>query len=135
MNYVDPDRENFDLFKSLPRDTPIQLFNMIRYRKYADYPAGHELAAKRLSGEQAFAEYVRNVVPMIERLGGGMVWDGRYECVVTGPSQPEWDRIFIMGFPNANAFFALLKDPEYKANVLVHRSAAVLDSRLVRYGV
>lgn len=133
MNHVDPGRENWQIFKDLPRDTPIHLLNMIRYSDEAAYPEGHACAALGWTGEQAFAEYFARVVPFIERLGGGLVWNQPFECMMTGPATFEWDRVFVMGFPDAAAFMALVKDPEYRAAVVVHRSAAVLDSRLVRY--
>ncbi len=134
MNYVDPSRENFDRFKALPRDTPIHMLNMIRFRALADYPAGHENAGKAWTGEQAFAEYVRGLLPIIDGLGGSLVWQGQFECIVTGPAEFEWDRVFIMGFPSAAAFLGLVTNADYKAHVVVHRTAGVEDSRLVRFG-
>ena len=38
---IDPLREQFDAFKALPRDQPIQMLNLIRLKPMADYPAGH----------------------------------------------------------------------------------------------
>ncbi len=133
MDYVNPSRENFDLFKSLPRDEPVHLLNMIRFREMAHYPEGHPWAGHGWSGERAFEEYFTRVVPFIERLGGGIVWQGTFESVITGPAQFEWDKVFVMGFPTAGAFLALVTDPDYKAEVVDHRTAAVQDSRLVRY--
>ena len=133
MDYVNPDRENFERFKALPRDTPMHLLNMIRFRELAIYPEGHPFSGLGWTGERAFAEYFRLVVPFIERLGGGIVWQGAREGVITGPREFEWDQVFVMGFPDAAAFLALVTDPGYKANVVDHRTAAVQDSRLVRY--
>lgn len=133
MNHVDPGRENWALFKSLPRDRPMHLLNMIRYRDEAAYPEGHPLAAAGWSGEQAFAEYFRLAVPMIEELGGGLAWNAGFECMITGPERFEWDRVFVMAFPDAAAFMALVTDAHYRAEVVGHRTAGVLDSRLVRY--
>lgn len=133
-HYVNPDRENFEAFKALPRDVPIQLLNLVRYRDLAAYPQGHPQAETGWSGQRAFAEYFARLVPVIDKLGGGMVWEGRFEGVITGPAEFEWDRVFVMGFPSANAFLAMVTDPYYKAEVVPHRTAAVLDSRLVRYG-
>jgi uncharacterized protein (DUF1330 family) len=133
-HYVNPDRENFEAFKALPRDKPIQLLNLVRYRELALYPEGHSHAGMGWSGERAFAEYFTRLVPVIDALGGGMVWEGRFEGVITGPAEFEWDRVFVMGFPSANAFLSMVTDPHYKKEVVPHRTAAVLDSRLVRYG-
>jgi uncharacterized protein (DUF1330 family) len=38
---------------------------------------------------------------------------------------------FVAEYPSADAFIAMLRDPEYRAAV-IHRQAAVADSRLVR---
>ena len=133
MDYVNPSRENFDRFKAQPRGAPMHLLNMIRYRELAAYPEGHPCAGLDWSGERAFAEYLHLVVPFIEKLGGGIVWQGTFDGVITGPEQFEWDKVFVMGFPRADTFLALVSDPDYKANVVDHRTAAVLDSRLVRY--
>ncbi len=135
MHYVNPSRENFDLYKSLPRDVPVHLLNMIRYRDLADYPAGHGHADQGLSGAQAFAIYFERLLPVLDQLGAGMVWEGRFDSVITGPADFEWDRVFVMGFPTAAAFLALVSDPHYKAEVVPHRTAGVLDSRLVRFAI
>ena len=133
MDYVDPSRENLERFKALDRNAPMHLLNQIRYRDRAAYPREHPAAAHRWTGAEAFAEYLRLVVPRIEALGGGLVWNATFECMVTGPAEPEWDHVFVMGFPKAANFFALVTDPTYKTEVVVHRTAAVRDSRLIRY--
>ena len=133
MEYVNPSRENFDHFKSLPRDRPVHLLNMIRFREKALYPDGHAFAGLGWTGARAFDEYFTRLLPFIDRLGGGIAWQGTFEGVITGPAAFEWDKVFVMGFPTAAAFTALVTDPEYKAGVVDHRTAAVQDSRLVRF--
>jgi hypothetical protein len=41
MTYIDPSRENWQAFKDLPRDTPIHMFNLIKFHDLAQYPADH----------------------------------------------------------------------------------------------
>lgn len=130
--YVDPDHENFQAFKDLPRDTPIQMLNLIRFRKQADYPEGHPNHGKGMTGAEAYRAYARAIQPILARVGAAMVWQGRLECVVIGPAG-EWDEIFVMGYPNSAAFLAMVSDPEYQRHVS-HRTAAVADSRLIRFG-
>ena len=132
--FVDPTRANFDAFKALPRDTPINMLNLIRCRAKALYPAGHSHEARGLSGFEAYAEYGRTSEPIFSRVGGKTVWRGKFEAMVTGPAgaAEQWDLAFIAYYPSAAAFLAMITDSDYKQAV-VHRQAAVLTSRLVRF--
>lgn len=131
QHYVDPTRANFDAFKALPRDTPINMLNLVRYRDLAVYPNGHSHAARNLTGAEAYAEYGRTSGPIFTRVGGKTIWRGRMEAIVTGPSDERWDAAFIAYYPSAGAFLAMVTDADYKLAV-VHRQAAVLTSRLIR---
>ena len=133
MPHIDPAPDNWAKFKSLPRDTPIQMLNLIKLRDLADYPAGHPNHGQGLTGREAYDIYKAGIVPIVAAGGGGMVWQGLLECVVTGPAD-EWDEAFVMGYPNAGAFLAMVTDPHYIADVVPHRTAAVADSRLIRFG-
>lgn len=131
-SYIDPTEEGFRQFKALPRDTPIHMLNLLKYRERADYPSDHPNAGKGWSGKEAYREYGRTSGPIFARVGGEIVWRGRFEAMVTGPVEGEWDDGFIAAYPNAGAFFEMIKDPEYRKAV-VNRTAALADSRLVRF--
>ena len=131
MSSIDPTREQFDAFKALPRDEPIQMLNLIRLKARADYPQGHPNHGKGMSGLDAYREYGRASAEIFGSLGGRQVWAGRPDCVVTGPTDERWDLAFIAEYPNAAAFLAMVTDPAYREHVK-HRQAAVEDSRLVR---
>jgi uncharacterized protein (DUF1330 family) len=128
---IDPLREQFEAFKALPRDTPLQMLNLIRLRDTAAYPEGHPDHGKNLSGLEAYRAYGRSSGPIFRRVGGKQVWAGRPEVVVTGPADEKWDLVFIAEYPSGAAFLAMVTDPEYREHVK-HRQAAVLDSRLIR---
>ena len=53
MSHVDPERQQFETFKALPRDHPIEMLNLVRLRDRAAYPEGHALADAGLSGAEA----------------------------------------------------------------------------------
>ena len=128
---VDPSRAQFDAFKALPRDTPIQMLNLIRFKPLADYPAGHPNHGRGMTGAEAYRAYGQGLAPFLGRLGGRQVWAGRPEIVVTGPPDECWDLAFIIEYPGSAAFMAMVTDPDYK-KVVEHRTAAVDDSRLIR---
>jgi uncharacterized protein (DUF1330 family) len=130
--YIDPSPANFQAFKDLPRDTPINMLNLLLYRDLAEYSEGHEHAGKGWSGRRAYAEYGSISGPIFQRLGGSIVWRGAFQAVVTGPDGERWHDGFVAQYPNAGAFFAMIKDPEYQLAV-VNRTAALVDSRLVRF--
>ena len=128
---VDPSRAQFDAFKALPRDTPIQMLNLIRLKPLADYPPDHPNHGKPITGLEAYRAYGRTSAAVFARVGGRQIWAGRPETVVTGPAAERWDLAFIAEYPNAGAFLAMVTDPDYRDHVK-HRTAAVADSRLIR---
>ena len=130
--YIDPSREGFDAFKALPRDEPIHMLNLLRYRDLATYPEGHEHAGKGWSGRRAYQEYGRTSGPIFRRVGGGIVWRGAFQCMVTVPGDKHWHDAFVAEYPDSAAFFAMLKDPDYQLAV-ANRTAALVDSRLMRF--
>ncbi|MBS0333847.1 MAG: DUF1330 domain-containing protein [Proteobacteria bacterium] len=130
--YIDPDRAAWEAFKSLPRDEPIHMLNLIRLRETAAYPQGHPDHGKPISGREAYREYGRAIAPHLARLGSRQVWAGDPKVMVTGPQDEAWDLAFIVEYPGSQAFIDMVRDPDYRANVVPHRTAAVADSRLLR---
>jgi uncharacterized protein (DUF1330 family) len=130
--HVDPSRAHFEAFKALPRDMPIEMLNLLRFRDLAAYPDGHALAGKGLTGAQAYAEYGRTSAPVFNRVGGSILWRGHMEAMVIGPDHIRWEISFIARYPNAAAFLEMVTDPEYRIAV-INRQAAVQTSRLIRF--
>lgn len=125
-NHIDPDRARFARFKALPRDRPVHMLNLVKLRARAVYPDGREA-----TGAEAYAAYGRASGPVFRRLGGSILWTGRPELVLIGPEDEVWDIAFVAAYPTGQAFIDMIRDAEYQAAV-VHRTAAVTDSRLVR---
>ncbi len=123
---IDPEREQFEAFKTLPRDTPINMINLVRLRAEAAYEDG-----TKATGAEAYTTYGKTSGPIFKRVGGTIIWRGEPKLVLIGPSDEAWDLAFIARYPNAGAFMEMVTDPEYRKAVK-HRQAAVLDSRLIR---
>ena len=131
LGHIDPTRIQFDAFKALDRDHPIEMLNLVRLREMAVYPEGHELHGRSLSGADAYANYGRDTAPILARLGGSIVWRGGFQSVLIGPEGEAWDHCFVARYPSAHAFLEMVTDPAYRVAV-VHRQAAVRTSRLIR---
>ncbi len=124
--FVDPTRETFAAFRADDRPGPIHMLNLVRLRDRAAYDDGREA-----TGAEAYAAYGRESRPVFARLGGRIVWRGRFELMLIGPGEARWDECFIAEYPSVAAFVEMLRDPIYREAVK-HRQAAVFDSRLIR---
>jgi uncharacterized protein (DUF1330 family) len=131
-SYIDPSRAAFDLFKSLPRDVPINMLNLLKFNLVAKYPADHPNGAQQWSGERAYQEYGKTSGPIFVRVGGCIIWRGHMEAMVIGPDARHWDSAFIAYYPNSAAFLEMVTDPAYQKAV-INRQAAVQTSRLIRF--
>ena len=129
--YIDPDRQAWEIFKSLPTDQPIQMLNLVRVKPKADYPAEHPDHGKDISGLDAYRAYGRTTAAIFARVGGRQIWAGKPQVVVTGPQAETWDLAFIAEYPTSRAFIEMIRDPQYREFVK-HRTAGVADSRLLR---
>lgn len=124
--YIDPERDQFEAFKKLPRDKPIMMLNFLRFREKAAYEDG-----RQATGAEAYAAYGEESGPVFRRVGGRIIWRGKPELMLIGPKDKHWDLIFVARYPTAGAFLEMVTDPDYQIAVK-HRQAAVLDSRLIR---
>ncbi|WP_050927476.1 DUF1330 domain-containing protein [Aestuariivita boseongensis] len=130
-SHIDPTRAQFEAFKSLDRDHPIEMLNLVRFRDRAEYPDGHALADQDLTGAQAYANYGKDTAPILKKVGGSILWRGGFQTMLIGPQDEAWDAVFIARYPTAHAFLQMVTDPDYRKAV-VHRQAGVLTSRLIR---
>jgi uncharacterized protein (DUF1330 family) len=129
MSFIDPTKESFAAFRAHDRPGPIDMLNLVRLRPRAAYPDGREA-----TGAEAYAAYGRESGPVFRRLGGQIVWRGRFELTLIGPSDEHWDHAFVARYPSVAAFVEMIRDPLYREAVK-HRQAAVEDSRLIRLGL
>ena len=82
------------------------MLNLVRLRAQAAYPDGREA-----TGAEAYAAYGRESGPVFERLGGRIVWQGRFELMLIGPQEERWDHCFIAEYPSVAAFVEMIRDP------------------------
>jgi uncharacterized protein (DUF1330 family) len=125
--FIDPTKDAFAAFRAADRPGPIQMLNLVRLRARAAYPDGREA-----TGVEAYAAYGRESEPVFVRLGGSIVWRGKFELTLIGPEAERWDLCFIAQYPSVAAFVEMIRDPVYREAVK-HRQAAVEDSRLIRH--
>jgi len=91
-------------------DGPLVMLNLLKFK-----PGGEE---HYLQG------YASVALPMIQRLGGRVLYAGRLAERAHDDDAPEWDVCLLVEYPNRQAFIDMVNDPAYRA-AHVHRSESV----------
>ena len=123
--HIDPTRDQFNAFKSMDRDLPVNMLNLVHLRETAMYQDN-----RPATGAEAYAAYGRESAPIFQKVGGTILWRGKPNPALIGPTEEVWDIAFIARYPTLGAFLAMVTDPTYQS-VVFHRQAAVADSRLI----
>lgn len=129
MRSINPTPESVrQLVEKVQPGIPVVMINLLRFRERADYPAEMEVPAS--SGRDAYAQYAREVDPILARVGGKVIWKGEAKHAFIAPDGETWDEVLLVAYPSRDAFLGMLKSPDYQA-ITVHRTAALADARLI----
>jgi len=129
MPTIDPTPESFKaMFTAVPAETPVVMLNLLRFRKRAVYRSGAKQPSR--SGIEAYAEYSRLVWPCLQAVGGKALWRAKAHHALIAPADESWDELLLVEYPSIEAFAEMITSEEYQ-RIVFHRTAALLDSRLV----
>lgn len=81
------------------------------------------LAFKPDGGEERYAEYGAAVLPLLEAVGGRVVFQGTAAPAVLGAES--WDLVLLVEYPSRGAFLEMIQSPEYQA--IAHLRTEALD--------
>ncbi|MYM63934.1 DUF1330 domain-containing protein [Pseudomaricurvus sp. HS19] len=127
METIEASKEQLQqLTEQLPADTPFVMLNLLRFRQRADYRS----TGDEVSGEEAYRRYSRAAAPLLQAVGGEVIWYGDARATVIGPQDECWDQVLMVRYPDLQAFMSLITGSDYAAAVK-HRMAALQDSRLI----
>jgi uncharacterized protein (DUF1330 family) len=131
IRFLEPTEESGRAFFSLGIPGRLVMLNLLRFRSVADYSGSPNLAPPSpITGEAAYRLYMEAAYPHLERSGGKVLFYGRGGRFLVGPADERWDAAMLVEQESAAAFLAFASNPEY-LSVLGHRTAALMDSRLL----
>ena len=126
---IDPDKDALKQAVAAAHGRgPIGMINLLRFADQAQYPADSEHPP--CTGREAYGRYADHALGAIRRAGGKIEWSGRALASVIAPAGEQWDEVFIVRYPDVEAFIGMIMAPDYQAQT-VHRTAALADSRLI----
>ena len=129
MPTIDPNPGQFKAaMEKIPVDTPIMMLNMLRFRDQANYSDKDE--AKTCSGIEAYQRYSDASFPKIKAVGGSIALYADVLTEMIAPDDEKWDKVFVVNWPSYQVFLDIVMSKEYQSTTF-HRSAALLDSRLI----
>jgi uncharacterized protein (DUF1330 family) len=93
-------QEGFDAFRQRAEEgRPVVMLNLLRFR-----PDG---------GQERYAEYATAVAPLLEGVGGRIVFAGETAAPLLG--EERWDLVALVEYPTRQAFLEMVSSPEYDA--------------------
>jgi uncharacterized protein (DUF1330 family) len=111
-----------------PDDGPFVMVNLLKFRHRAEYADGTDA---HLSGRDAYERYAAGVRPLIEALGGRVVYSGAVTGLLLGKVEELWDSVGLVEYPSLDAFRGMIASPEMRA-IERHRSAGLAGQLNIR---
>jgi len=129
--YINPTDEAAVAFFSSGLEGEVFMLNMIKYKEVADYSESPHLApSEAISGAHAYQLYMQHTQPFLEESGGEVIFMGKADAYFIGPTEQQWDLVFIVRQKSIQHFMDFATNEAYLAGI-GHRTAAVEDSRLL----
>jgi uncharacterized protein (DUF1330 family) len=94
-----PNEEGFADLLSRAEEGPVVMLNLLAFK-----PDG---------GRERYLEYGAAVLPLLEKAGGQVVFQGEASPVVLGGES--WDLVLLVEYPTRRAFLEMVQSPDYQA--------------------
>ncbi len=94
-----PNEEGFGDLMSRLDEGPVTMLNLLAFK-----PEG---------GRERYLEYGVAVTPLLEKVGGRVVFQGAASPALLGDSS--WDLVLLVEYPTRQAFLEMIQSPEYQA--------------------
>ena len=109
-NSVHPTKEQMEGFLEGDSEAPIAMINLLKFREKAQYEDGRDTD---LTGEQAYAIYMDEVVGHLKKVGGEVSFGGSINRLMLGEVEELWDKTFIAKYPSKKAMLKMVTNPDY----------------------
>ncbi len=112
---IRPSDAQLNQIKIYPKDKPIIMLNILRFKK---------LTTTNKTGQEAYARYFKNAAPFVAKTKAKLIWKGDVHTSVTGSLNHQPHLVFLIEYPSVASFFEIVTNPEYQ-KVATDRSIAL----------
>ena len=105
LNLVQPSQEQLAELMAYPKDTPLVMVNIIKFKEITD---------SNETGQEAYTRYYKNALPFVTKSKAKLIWKGVVASTVIGDSKGQPDMIFLVEYPSVNDFLGMVSNPEYR---------------------
>ena len=119
-----PTAEQFKTLLAGPKDQPVVMLNLLRFKPHADAPD------VGVSGAEAYARYGAEMRKIVESHGGRILWTGRVDSMVIADVDPGYHAVALVEYPSRQKFFEIATSAEVAA-IGVHRTAGLESQWLI----
>jgi uncharacterized protein (DUF1330 family) len=95
---IDPSPEALERYLAEDDGQPVAMLNLLRFKP---------------GGRPRYDEYLRRITPLIEALGGEIVYAGEMSSPFIPAEGSGWDAIVISRWPSRRLMLKLIDHPEY----------------------
>ncbi len=120
MTYQDLTKEKYIEFMKFPVDVPLQMLNLLKFKDQVEETGR--------TGEAQYKHYMKEATPFFQSANASIVFYGKPQFTLIGPSELEWDRVLIVEYTQKADFLKMITTEGYPAQL---RRVAIEDSRLI----
>ena len=117
------------LLETYPKDKPIHMLNLLRFRPTAIYTPDtpSPASAESCTGHSAYNDrYLPAVRPILAEIGAEIIFHGKaWEGLNLFEGGEEWDEVMIVRYPSLETFKEMAGSGRYMSEAGVHRVAAL----------
>ena len=125
MSAIRPNAAAFQELVASKDEGPVVMLNLLKFKERAD--------SGDVSGRESYNRYGRDVKPMVEALGGRIIWHGSADQLLIG--EEDWDAVALVEYPSRKAFMEMamskqMEDIHHNREAGLERTVLIACSKL-----